>query len=61
MLVASRLDAGIPTAGTGYELNAIAACVIGGAGPFGAKGGAFGVAAGALIVAILNNGATCWQ
>jgi ribose transport system permease protein len=56
VLLASRLGAGIPTAGTGYELNAIAACVIGGASLFGAKGGAFGAAAGALIVATLNNG-----
>jgi ribose/xylose/arabinose/galactoside ABC-type transport system permease subunit len=40
----------------GYELNAIAACVIGGASLFGAKGGAFGAAAGALIVGVLNNG-----
>ena len=56
MLFTSRLNAGIPTAGTGYELNAIAACVIGGASLFGAKGGAFGAAAGALIVGTLNNG-----
>src|SRR5689334_5629456 len=56
ILFTSRLNAGIPTAGTGYELNAIAACVIGGASLFGAKGGAFGAAAGALIVGVLNNG-----
>src|ERR671934_1411964 len=56
VLFTSRLNAGIPTAGTGYELKAIAACVIGGASPFGAKGGAFGAAAGALIVGVLNNG-----
>ena len=56
VLFMSRLSAGIPTAGTGYELNAIAAFVIGGASLFGAKGGAFGAAAGALIVATLNNG-----
>jgi ribose transport system permease protein len=56
VLLTSRLNAGIPTAGTGYELNAIAACVIGGASLFGAKGGAFGAAAGALIVGVLNNG-----
>src|SRR3954467_15015241 len=52
----SPLDAGIPTAGTGYELNAIAACVIGGASLFGAKGGAWGAAAGALIVGTLQHG-----
>jgi ribose transport system permease protein len=56
VLLTSRLNAGVPTAGNGYELNAIAACVIGGASLFGAKGGAFGAAAGALIVATLNNG-----
>jgi ribose transport system permease protein len=56
VLFASRLNAGIPTGGTGYELNAIAACVIGGASLFGAKGGAYGAAAGALIVGTLNNG-----
>jgi ribose transport system permease protein len=56
ILLASRLGGGNPTAGIGYELNAIAACVIGGASLFGAKGGAFGAAAGALIVATLNNG-----
>ena len=55
VLFMSRLNAGIPTGGTGYELNAIAACVIGGASLFGAKGGAYGAAAGALIVATLNN------
>jgi ribose transport system permease protein len=37
VLFASRPNAGIPTGGTGYELNAIAACVIGGASLFGAK------------------------
>src|ERR671914_1213582 len=56
VLFASRLNAGIPTAGTGYELNAIAACVIGGGGLFCAQGGAVGGAAGAPIVAPLNKG-----
>jgi ribose transport system permease protein len=56
VLLASRLGAGIPTAGTGFELNAIAACVIGGASLFGAKGSALGAAAGALIMGVLNNG-----
>jgi ribose transport system permease protein len=56
VLFTSRLNAGIPTGGTGYELNAIAACVIGGASLFGAKGGAWGAAAGAVIVGTLNNG-----
>lgn len=56
VLITSRLGAGIPTTGSGYELQAIAACVIGGASLFGAKGGAFGAVSGALIVATLTNG-----
>ncbi|TMR20751.1 ABC transporter permease [Nonomuraea turkmeniaca] len=56
VLLASRLGAGIPTAGTGFELSAIAACVIGGASLFGAKGSAIGAATGALIMGVLNNG-----
>lgn len=56
VLLTSRLDAGIPTAGEGYELDAIAACVIGGASLFGAKGSAIGAAIGAMITSVLNNG-----
>ena len=55
---AADLPAGCrhPHAGTGFELNAIAACVIGGASLFGAKGSALGAATGALIMGVLNNG-----
>ncbi|WP_327105061.1 ABC transporter permease [Nonomuraea glycinis] len=56
VLLTSRLGAGIPTAGTGFELSAIAACVIGGASLFGARGSAIGAATGALIMGVLNNG-----
>jgi ribose transport system permease protein len=56
VLLASRLDAGVPTSGETYELDAIAACVIGGASLFGAKGSALGAAMGALITSTLNNG-----
>ncbi|WP_158885768.1 ABC transporter permease [Amycolatopsis anabasis] len=56
VLLASRLDAGVPTMGETYELDAIAACVIGGASLFGAKGSALGAATGALITSTLNNG-----
>ena len=52
----SRLGAGVPTAGTGFELQAIAACVIGGASLSGARGSAIGAACGALIIGVLNNG-----
>jgi len=58
VLLASRLGNGVPTAGNGYELQAIAACVIGGASLFGAKGSAFGALVGALVVGLLNNGGT---
>ncbi|GLW07081.1 ribose ABC transporter permease [Microtetraspora sp. NBRC 13810] len=58
ILLASRLGNGVPTAGTGYELQAIAACVIGGASLFGARGTALGALVGALIVGLLNNGGT---
>jgi len=54
ILLASRLGNGVPTSGTGYELQAIAACVIGGASLFGARGTALGallqVAIGSLIL-----------
>lgn len=58
ILLASRLGNGVPAAGTGYELQAIAACVIGGASLFGARGTAIGALFGALIVGLLNNGGT---
>ena len=51
-----ELVAGVPTAGTGFELQAIAACVIGGASLSGARGSAIGAACGALIIGVLNNG-----
>lgn len=56
ILTSSRLGAGIPTAGTGYELQAIAGAVIGGASLSGAKGRAIGAVLGALIMGLLNNG-----
>jgi len=58
ILLASRLGNGVPTSGDGYELQAIAACVIGGASLFGARGTALGALLGALIVGLLNNGGT---
>jgi len=58
ILLASRLGNGVPTSGTGYELQAIAACIIGGASLFGARGTAIGALIGAVIVGLLNNGGT---
>lgn len=56
VLTSSRPGAGIPTAGTGYELQAIAGAVIGGASLSGAKGRAIGAVLGALIMGMLANG-----
>lgn len=56
ILLTARLGAGVPTAGTGFELQAIAACVIGGASLSGARGSAIGAACGALLIGVLNNG-----
>ncbi|MCL1795451.1 MAG: sugar ABC transporter permease [Clostridia bacterium] len=45
-----------PTAGTGYELDAIAACYIGGASAYGGIGTVSGTLIGALLMGVLNNG-----
>jgi hypothetical protein len=55
ILFASRLNAGIPTAGTGYELNAIATCVIDGRASSARRAAPTGRRP-ALIVETLNNG-----
>ena len=56
IMLASRLAAGVPTAGQGYELDAIAAVVIGGASLSGGVGSAFGTALGAFLIQTLRNG-----
>jgi len=50
------LSSAQPTAGAGYELDAIAAVVIGGASLAGGVGGAFGTLIGALLLAVIRNG-----
>ncbi|ASV69370.1 ribose ABC transporter permease [Cytobacillus sp. FSL W7-1323] len=52
----SRLDSAQPTAGTSYELDAIAAVVLGGTSLSGGRGWIFGTLIGALIIGVLNNG-----
>ena len=52
----ARLSSAQPTAGTGYELDAIAAVVLGGTSPAGGKGRIMGTLIGALILGFLNNG-----
>ncbi len=52
----ARLSSAQPTAGTGYELDAIAAVVLGGTSLTGGKGRITGTLIGALILGFLNNG-----
>ncbi len=56
MIEASRLMTGQPTAGQGYELQAIAAVVIGGGSLRGGEGTVIGTLVGALIMGLLANG-----
>ncbi|TFV81072.1 ABC transporter permease [Microbacterium sp. dk485] len=51
----SRVNAGLPNAGIGYELQAITAPIIGGTSFSGGVGTVFGTLAGALIVGVLGN------
>ena len=56
LLVTSRLDSAQPNAGIGYELDSIAAVVIGGTSLSGGRGSVLGTVQGALIIGVLNNG-----
>lgn len=55
IIVTSRLSSAQPTAGEGYELDAIAAVVLGGTSLVGGQGTIMGTIVGALIIGILNN------
>ncbi len=55
-ILASRLDSAQPTAGGSYELDAIAAVVLGGTSLSGGRGRIVGTLIGALIIGTLNNG-----
>ncbi|MDO4430087.1 MAG: sugar ABC transporter permease [Lonepinella koalarum] len=67
LILSARLGAGAPSAGQNAELDAIAACVIGGASLAGGIGSVYGVVIGAFIIAMLDNGMsmldvpTFWQ
>lgn len=56
IILTARLNSAQPTFGMGYELDAIAAVVLGGASLSGGKGTVVGTLFGALIMGILNNG-----
>ncbi len=55
LIVTSRLSSAQPTAGVSYELDAIAAVVVGGTSLMGGKGRVMGTLIGALIIGFLNN------
>jgi ribose transport system permease protein len=56
LLVTARLDAADPNVGVGYELDSIAAVVIGGTSLSGGRGSILGTVLGCLIIGVLNNG-----
>lgn len=56
IVFAGRLNAATPKAGVNFELDAIAACYIGGASASGGIGTVFGCIIGGLIMGVLNNG-----
>ena len=56
IVLTARLMSGQPNAGTGFELDAIAAVVLGGAAISGGRGSIVGTLVGALLLGVLNNG-----
>lgn len=56
LILTSRLNSASPTAGDGYELDAIAAVVLGGTSLAGGEGSLIGTLIGAIIIGVLNNG-----
>lgn len=56
VLMASRLKSAAPNLGTGYELDAIAGCIIGGVSFTGGIGSVFDMVLGALVIGVINNG-----
>ncbi|WP_131740570.1 ABC transporter permease subunit [Actinomadura roseirufa] len=58
VIASARLQSAVPDLGTGYELSAIAAVVLGGTSLLGGKGSLVGTLAGAAIIGVLVNGLT---
>ena len=56
VILTSRLNSAQPNAGSGYELDAIAAVVLGGTSLAGGRGWILGTLIGALLIGVLNNG-----
>jgi ribose/xylose/arabinose/galactoside ABC-type transport system permease subunit len=55
LVLTARLGAAVPNAGLGYELDVIAAVVVGGTALTGGRGSVLGTLAGAVFIGILNN------
>lgn len=56
VIITSRIGSASPNAGVGFELDAIAAIVLGGTSLAGGEGSVVGTIIGALIIGVLNNG-----
>ncbi len=56
LILTSRLNSAETVAGTGYELDVIAAVVIGGTSLMGGRGSVWGTLVGALLIGVINNG-----
>ena len=56
LVLCSRMYSGQPSVGSGYELDAIAACVLGGTSMSGGKGRISGTVLGAMVIGIISNG-----
>ncbi len=56
LILTSRLNSAQPVAGQGYELDVIAAVVIGGTSLSGGRGSVWGTLVGALLIGVINNG-----
>ena len=56
ILTIARATQAQPTFGQGYEMDAIAACFIGGASAYGGEGNVFGIVIGALLMGVINMG-----
>ena len=56
LVLCSRMYSGQPSVGNGYELDAIAACVLGGTSMSGGKGRISGTVFGAMVIGIISNG-----
>lgn len=56
LVLCSRMYSGQPSVGNGYELDAIAACVLGGTSMSGGKGRISGTIFGAMVIGVISNG-----